>query len=48
MGGFASAGLIEWAQYFDHLPLYRRKKMLARWSAPISQQNLCDWLGGHS
>lgn len=53
-GGFASAGLIAWAltaKYCDHLPLYRQEKMLARWAcppgrgAPISRQNLCDWVG---
>lgn len=53
-GGFASAGLIAWAltaKYADHLPLYRQEKMLARWSnakpgqAPISRQNLSDWVG---
>lgn len=47
-GGFASAGLIAWAltaKYGDHLPLYRQEKMLARWGAPISRQNLCDWVG---
>ena len=47
-GGFASAGLIAWAltaKYCDHLPLYRQEKMLARWGAPISRQNLCDWVG---
>jgi hypothetical protein len=48
MGGFASAGLIAWAltaKYCDHLPLYRQEKMLARWGAPISRQNLSDWVG---
>lgn len=47
-GGFASAGLIAWAltaKYADHLPLYRQERMLARWGAPISRQNLCDWVG---
>jgi transposase len=47
-GGFASAGLIAWAltaKYGDHLPLYRQEKMLARWGAPISRQNLSDWIG---
>jgi transposase len=47
-GGLASAGLIAWAltaKYADHLPLYRQEKMLARWGAPISRQNLCDWVG---
>lgn len=47
-GGFASAGLIAWAltaKYRDHLPLYRQEKMLARWGAPISRQNLSDWTG---
>jgi transposase len=47
-GGFASAGLIAWAltaKYADHLPLYRQEKMLERWGAPISRQNLCDWVG---
>ena len=47
-GGFASAGLIAWAltaKYADHLPLCRQEKMLARWGAPISRQNLCDWVG---
>jgi transposase len=47
-GGFASAGLIAWAltaKYADHLPLYRQEQMLARWGAPISRQNLCDWTG---
>lgn len=47
-GGFASAGLIAWAltaKFCDHLPLYRQEKMLARWGAPISRQNLCDWVG---
>ena len=47
-GGFASAGLIAWAltaKFADHLPLYRQKKMLARRGAPISRQNLCDWVG---
>jgi transposase len=47
-GGHASAGLIAWAltaKYCDHLPLYRQEKMLARWGAPISRQNLCDWTG---
>ncbi len=47
-GGFASAGLIAWAltaKYADHLPLYRQEKMLGRWGAPISRQNLCDWVG---
>lgn len=47
-GGFASAGLIAWAltaKYADHLPLYRQEKMLARWGAPLSRQNLCDWVG---
>lgn len=47
-GGFASAGLIAWAltaKYADHLPLYRQEQMLARWGAPISRQNLCDWAG---
>lgn len=47
-GGFASAGLIAWAltaKYCDHLPLYRQEKMLARWGAPVSRQNLCDWVG---
>jgi transposase len=47
-GGFASAGLIAWtltAKYADHLPLYRQEKMLTRWGAPISRQNLCDWVG---
>jgi transposase len=53
-GGFASAGLIAWAltaKYCDHLPLYRQEKMLARWAgtpehtAPISRQNLSDWVG---
>jgi transposase len=48
VGGFASAGLIAWAltaKYCDHLPLYRQEKMLARWGAPISRQNLSDWTG---
>jgi len=48
MGGFASAGLVAWAltaKYCDHLPLYRQEKMLARWGAPISRQNLSDWVG---
>jgi len=48
IGGFASAGLIAWAltaKYCDHLPLYRQEKMLARWGAPISRQNLSDWTG---
>ncbi len=48
MGGFASAGLIAWAltaKYVDHLPLVRQEKMLARWGAPISRQNLSDWTG---
>ena len=47
-GGFASAGLIAWAltaKYCDHLPLHRQEQMLARWGAPISRQNLCDWAG---
>lgn len=47
-GGFASAGLIAWAltaQFCDHLPLFRQEKMLARWGAPISRQNLSDWVG---
>ncbi|HWA87357.1 MAG TPA: IS66 family transposase, partial [Opitutus sp.] len=47
-GGFASAGLIAWAltaKYADHLPLYRQERMLARWGAPISRQNLSDWTG---
>lgn len=47
-GGFASAGLVAWAltaKYVDHLPLYRQEKMLARWGAPISRQNLSDWVG---
>ena len=53
-GGFASAGLVAWAltaKFADHLPLYRQEKMLARWAclpgqgAPISRQNLCDWVG---
>jgi transposase len=47
-GGFASAGLIAWAltaKYCDHLPLFRQEKMLARWGAPISRQNLSDWVG---
>ena len=47
-GGFASAGLIAWAltaKFCDHLPLYRQEKMLARWGALISRQNLCDWVG---
>jgi transposase len=47
-GGFASAGLIAWAltaKFADHLPLYRQEKMLTRWGAPISRQNLCDWVG---
>jgi transposase len=47
-GGFASAGLIAWAltaKYADHLPLYRQEKMLARWGASISRQNLSDWTG---
>jgi len=47
-GGFASAGLVAWvltAKYADHLPLHRQEKMLARWGAPISRQNLCDWVG---
>lgn len=47
-GGFASAGLVAWAltaKYGDHLPLYRQEKMLARWGAPISRQNLSDWVG---
>jgi transposase len=47
-GGFASAGLVAWAltaKYCDHLPLYRQEKMLARWGAPISRQNLSDWVG---
>ena len=47
-GGFASAGLIAWAltaKYCDHLPLYRQEQMLARWGAPISRQNLCEWAG---
>ena len=47
-GGFASAGLVAWAltaKYCDHLPLYRQEKMLTRWGAPISRQNLCDWVG---
>ncbi|MBI3886174.1 MAG: IS66 family transposase [Opitutae bacterium] len=47
-GGFASAGLIAWAltaKYCDHLPLYRQEKMLARWGAPISRQNLSEWAG---
>jgi len=47
-GGFASAGLIAWAltaKYCDHLPLYRQEKMLARWGAPISRQNLSEWVG---
>jgi transposase len=47
-GGFASAGLVAWAltaKYVDHLPLYRQENMLARWGAPISRQNLCDWAG---
>jgi len=47
-GGFASAGLIAWAltaKFCDHLPLYRQEKMLARWGAPISRQNLSDWVG---
>lgn len=48
VGGFASAGLIAWAltaKFCDHLPLYRQEKMLARWGAPISRQNLSDWVG---
>ena len=48
MGGFASAGLVAWAltaKFCDHLPLYRQEKMLARWGAPISRQNLSDWVG---
>ncbi|HVZ64621.1 MAG TPA: IS66 family transposase [Lacunisphaera sp.] len=47
-GGFASAGLIAWAltaKFCDHLPLHRQEKMLARWGAPISRQNLSDWVG---
>lgn len=47
-GGFASAGLIAWAltaKYADHLPLYRQERMLARWGASISRQNLSDWVG---
>ena len=47
-GGFASAGLIAWAltaKYVDHLPLYRQEKMLARWGARVSRQNLSDWVG---
>jgi transposase len=47
-GGFASAGLIAWAltaKYADHLPFYRQEKMLARWGAPISRQNLSEWAG---
>jgi len=47
-GGFASGGLIAWAltaKYADHLPLYRQEKMLARWGAPISRQNLSEWAG---
>jgi transposase len=47
-GGFASAGLIAWAltaKFCDHLPWYRQEKMLARWGASISRQNLCDWAG---
>jgi transposase len=33
------------AKYCDHLPLYRQEKMLARRAAPVSRQNLCDWVG---
>jgi len=47
-GGFASAGLIAFVltgKYVDHLPLYRQEQMLARYGAPISRQNLCDWTG---
>ncbi len=47
-GGFASAGLIAWAltaKFCDHLPLFRQEKMLARWGAPISRQNLSEWVG---
>lgn len=47
-GGFAAPGLIAWAlaaKYCDHLPLYRQEKMFARWGAPLSRQNLCDWTG---
>jgi transposase len=47
-GGFSSAGLIAWAltaKYADHLPFYRQEKMLARWGAPISRQNLSEWAG---
>lgn len=50
-GGLASAGLIAWAltaKYADHLPLYRQEKMLARWGAPVSRQNLCEWVGAAS
>jgi len=48
VGGFASAGLVAWAltaKYCDHLPLYRQEKMLERWGASISRQNLSDWVG---
>ena len=47
-GGFASAGLIAYVltgKYVDHLPFYRQEQMLARYGAPISRQNLCDWTG---
>ena len=47
-GGYASSSQLSWvtvSKYVDHLPLHRQEKMLARWAAPISRQNLCDWIG---
>jgi len=45
--GIASAELLSHivlAKYVDHLPLYRQEKILRRYQAPVSRQNMVRWI----
>ena len=46
-GGYASAGLLAWiivSKYQFHLPLHRLERMSTQWGAPLSRQNMAQWV----
>lgn len=46
-GGLPGPGLLAYvitSKYFDHLPLYRLERILARHGVDLARSTLCDWL----
>ena len=45
--GLPGAGLLAYiivSKYFDHLPLHRLERILARQGLPLSRSTMCDWM----